>query len=114
MNAIDFIVTIAIGSAYGRILTTQEVSVSEAITAFFTLIVIQYIISKVEVHFRKLTRKITPQPRLLFYKGHFCNKNLKKKESGRKNYSQYYENIQQQAHMKSMLLFLDPVVDFQY
>ncbi len=78
MNAFDFIVTVAIGSAFGRILTAKEVSISEALVAFLLLISLQYIVSFIEVRSKLFHKIITSQPTLLFYKNKFLEKNLKK------------------------------------
>jgi uncharacterized membrane protein YcaP (DUF421 family) len=44
MNAFDFIVTVAMGSAYGRILTAKQVSVAEVIVTFVLLVSLQHIV----------------------------------------------------------------------
>ena len=46
MNAFDFVVTVALGSAFGRILTAKQVSIAEAITTFLLLACLQFIVSK--------------------------------------------------------------------
>lgn len=78
MNALDFIITVAIGSAFGRILTAQQVSISEAMTAFCMLVFIKMGIAQIELKFRKFAKFITPQPTLLFYNGKFFDSKLKK------------------------------------
>lgn len=49
MNAFDFIITITMGSAFGRILTAKKVSIAESLTAFLLLVVLQFILSYIEV-----------------------------------------------------------------
>ncbi|EMR03450.1 DUF421 domain-containing protein [Cesiribacter andamanensis] len=73
MNAFDFVVTVALGSAYGRILTAKQVSLAEAITTFALLAVLQMMLSRLESKnwFHQL---ITAQPTLLFYRGRFMEK----------------------------------------
>lgn len=78
MNAFDFIITVAMGSAFGRILTAKQVSVSEAITAFILLVSLQYIVSFIDVRWKAFSNLITSQPTLLFHKGEFINKNMRK------------------------------------
>jgi uncharacterized membrane protein YcaP (DUF421 family) len=75
MNALDFVITVAIGSAFGRILTAEQVSVSEALTAFVLLVTIKYLVAKIEANYRNIAKWITPQPRILYYKGMFYEKN---------------------------------------
>lgn len=78
MNSLDFIITVAIGSAYGRILTAREVTVSEAIAAFALLVTIKFVLTEIEVYIKKLSSIITPDPVLLFYRGTFYDNRLKK------------------------------------
>ena len=46
MNAFDFIVTVALGSILATTLTSQQTSLLAGLTAFGTLIVLQYILAK--------------------------------------------------------------------
>ena len=78
MNAFDFIVTVAIGAAFGRILTARQVVVAEAVTAFMLLAVLQYIVSWIEVRWPAFANLIIAQPTLLFYEGRFLEKAMRK------------------------------------
>lgn len=78
MNAFDFIITVTIGSAFGRILTAKEVSIAEALITFALLISLQHIVTYISIHSDKFSKFITSQPTLLYYKGEFIRKNLKK------------------------------------
>jgi uncharacterized membrane protein YcaP (DUF421 family) len=78
MNMFDFIVTLAIGSAYGRILTAKQVSVAEALVTFALLVSLQYILSFFEVRSKTFSNLITSEPTLLYYQGAFLEKNLRK------------------------------------
>ena len=78
MNMFDFIVTVAIGSAYGRILTAKQVSIAEALVTFALLVSLQYIVSFFEVRSKVFSGLITSQPTLLYYQGSFLEKNLRK------------------------------------
>lgn len=85
MNAFDFVITIAIGSAYGRILTAKEVAVSEAITAFVLLALLQYILSYIEIRSTFFRKFIVSHPRILFYKDNFIKKNLRQERISKKD-----------------------------
>lgn len=78
MNAFDFIVTVAMGSAFGRILTAKQVSLVEAIVTFALLLSLQYLISFLEVRSKAFSNLITAQPTLLYYQGSFLEKNMRK------------------------------------
>lgn len=78
MNTFDFILVIAMGSTFGRILTAHTVSIAEALTAFFLLVFLQFIFSFLEVRSLFFSRMITSPPILLFYRGEFLLKNMRK------------------------------------
>lgn len=85
MNAYDFIITVAIGSTFGRVLTEKEISVSEAITAFVVLISLKYIVSYIDVRSKAFSRLITSQPTLLFHHGEFLSRNMRKERIMKKD-----------------------------
>lgn len=78
MNAFDFIVTVAMGSAFGRALTATKVSVAEALTAFLLVVVLQYAIAWLEIRSKFFHKLITSQPALLYYNGAFLEKNMRR------------------------------------
>ena len=69
LNAFDFIVTVALGAALGRILTARSVALLEALTAFTLLILLQYVVTWVKGRSDRFTRIVTAQPTLLCYHG---------------------------------------------
>lgn len=50
MNAFDFIITIAIGAAFGRSLTAKKVALAEAVIAFILLITLQMCVAWLQTH----------------------------------------------------------------
>lgn len=78
MNAFDFIITVTLGSAFGRVLTAKSVALSEAVTAFLLLAVLQFLISFLQSKSKVFKRLVTSQPKLLYYNGDFIQKNLRK------------------------------------
>lgn len=78
MNAFDFIITVTIGSAFGRILTAKGVAVSEAIIAFILLVALQYLVSAIEWRSTFFKKLITSKPKLLFYNGNFLKESMKR------------------------------------
>lgn len=77
MNAFDFIITVTIGSAFGRILTAKSVGIAEAITAFALLAFLQYIFAVFEIRSKFFKKLVTNSPALLYYRGEFHERNLK-------------------------------------
>lgn len=74
----DFIITITIGSAFGQILTAKEVSLAESFVTFILLIELNYIFSLLESRSRTFKNWINSQPRLVFYRGEFLKKPMRK------------------------------------
>lgn len=69
MNAFDFVITVAIGAAFGRVLTARQVALAEALTAFAMLVLLQLVVTSVQVRSRRVDRFLTASPRLLCYRG---------------------------------------------
>ena len=71
MRAFDFIITVALGSVFGRALTAKGVSLAEAVVAFLLLIVLQYAVARLQVSSGRVARAVTNPPTLLYYAGQF-------------------------------------------
>lgn len=69
MNSFDFVITVAIGAAFGRVLTTRSVPLVEAVTAFALLIALQYVVASLQIRSRRFSRLVTAEPTLLLYQG---------------------------------------------
>jgi len=72
MNAFDFIVTVAIGSVFGRALTAKDVALSEAIVAFGLLVTLQYVVTWIQLRW-PFRRVVTNPPALLYFRGEFVD-----------------------------------------
>lgn len=71
MNAFDFIVTVAIGSVFGRALTAKDVALSEAIAAFGLLVALQYLVTWIQIRWPFFRRVVTNPPALLYFRGEY-------------------------------------------
>jgi len=71
MSAFDFIITVAIGSVFGRALTARRVTLVEAVAAFALLISLQYVVTRLKVRWPSLGRVVTNPPVLLYFRGEF-------------------------------------------
>ena len=78
MNAFDFIVTVAIGSAFGRALTAKDVALAEAVVAFGLLVSFQYAITWIQVRWPLFRRVVTNPPTLLYFRGEFVDAELRR------------------------------------
>lgn len=78
MSAFDFVIAVAVGAVFGRTLTTKNLSISEAITAFILLAVLQFVFAYFEGKSKVFKKIFNTTPTLLFYDGEFIQKNLRK------------------------------------
>ena len=78
MNAFDFIVTIALGSALAAVATNQNVALADGLAVFGVLIFMQFLLTFLSVRIKSFKRLITSQPSMLLYKGELIEENLKK------------------------------------
>ena len=69
MNSFDFVITIAIGATFGRALTARHVALVELLTAITLLVLLQYVVARLQLRIPRLRRLITAQPVLLFLDG---------------------------------------------
>lgn len=78
MNSVDFVITVAIGASFGRILTAREVSVLEAVAAFVLLITLQHVVATLQLHSRRFNRLVTAEPTLLLHRGEVLHHALRR------------------------------------
>jgi uncharacterized membrane protein YcaP (DUF421 family) len=68
-NIFDFIVSVAIGSVFGRILTAKEVALVEACVAFALLALLQYVVSWLRLRSKAFAAAVDGSPSLLYFGG---------------------------------------------
>lgn len=83
MNAFDFIVTVAIGSVFGRALTAKSVALLEAVVAFVLLIVLQYAVAWAQQRWPHTNDVVTNPPTLLYFRGHFLEDAMRRSRISR-------------------------------
>jgi uncharacterized membrane protein YcaP (DUF421 family) len=69
MRAFDFIITVALGAAFGRVLTAQEVALAEAVTAFALLVALQWLVASLQYRWPSFRRAVSAAPTLLYFRG---------------------------------------------
>ena len=69
MNAFDLVVTVALGSTLATVLLSADVALAAGVTAFVTLIGMQFVIAWLSVRSRTISRLVKAEPRLLVYRG---------------------------------------------
>ena len=72
MNAFDLIVTVALGSTLATILLSKDVALAEGITAFCTLIGLQFVVAWLSVRSQKISQLVKAEPTLLVHNGEMC------------------------------------------
>jgi uncharacterized membrane protein YcaP (DUF421 family) len=77
MNAFDFIVTIALGSAFATVTLNKDVVLADGVLVLGLLIFLQYIITWLSVRVKSINRLITSKPTLLAYNGELYNDIMK-------------------------------------
>jgi uncharacterized membrane protein YcaP (DUF421 family) len=71
MNAFDLVVTVSLGSILVTILLSEDTALADGVTAFFTLIILQYLIAWLSVRSRTFESLIKSEPKMLFFEGRF-------------------------------------------
>jgi uncharacterized membrane protein YcaP (DUF421 family) len=78
MNAFDFIVTIALGSALASVATSKDVSLADGLAVFAILIFMQFFLTWLSVRIKSFKKIITSQPSMLLYRGRVIEENIKR------------------------------------
>ena len=78
MKEFDFIVTVALGSTLASVLLSKDVALADGVLALGVLISLQYILAYASVRSKRFSMLISSEPTLLFYKGEFLWKALRK------------------------------------
>lgn len=71
LNAFDFVITVAVGASFGRVLTARQVALAEAVAAFALLVMLQWAVSSLQLRSPRFARAITAPPTLLYFRGRF-------------------------------------------
>ncbi|MDQ6761078.1 MAG: DUF421 domain-containing protein [Bacteroidota bacterium] len=77
MNSFDWIVTVAMGSIVAGVVTERGVSILNGAVAVFTLMGLQYIITKLMLYSPFVKRLVRSTPKLLVFRGKFIEHNMK-------------------------------------
>lgn len=78
MNAFDFIVTIALGSAFATVTLSKGVALINGVLLFSLLVALQFCITWLSVRYKTVKKFITSRPVFLVYRGDVFNDVLKK------------------------------------
>lgn len=76
MKEFDFIVTVALGSTLATVLLNKEIALLDGVLALALLILLQYILARLSFKSKKISKLISSEPSLMFYKGKFLKEAL--------------------------------------
>ncbi|MCL3861037.1 DUF421 domain-containing protein [Actinotalea sp. K2] len=78
MTPFDFVLTVTLGSAFGRVLTADDVTVVEALVAFTVLVSLQWAMAVARQRSRRFTRLVDTGPTLLYFDGRMIDRALRR------------------------------------
>ena len=78
MNVFDFVFVVAVGSVFAATIISKDVTLLEGLAAMGTLIAIQLLLAEIAVKSPAAERIINGEPTLLFSRGEFIPRALKK------------------------------------
>ncbi|HEX8700848.1 MAG TPA: YetF domain-containing protein [Myxococcaceae bacterium] len=76
-NVFDFIISVTIGSVFGRILTAKEVALAEACVAFALLALLQYLVSWLRIRSSAVAALVDGSPVLLYFDGAYAHRAMR-------------------------------------
>lgn len=78
MTSFDLVITVTIGSAFGRVITARQVALVEVLAAFGSLVLLQVIVANLWGRFPRLRGSVTPTPAVLFHEGRPVHRELRR------------------------------------
>lgn len=78
INAFDLLVTVTIGSIAATTILLKESSIIDGMVSVITLVVLQYILAKLDTKYSFVENFFLLKPTLLYYKGDFLIENMGK------------------------------------
>ena len=69
MSALDLVITVTLGSAFGRVITARDVALAEVVAAFVALVGLQWVIAQLWGRTHRLRRSVAVLPTLVFHDG---------------------------------------------
>ncbi|MEZ0166969.1 DUF421 domain-containing protein [Kineococcus sp. LSe6-4] len=78
MTPFDFVLTVTLGSAFGRVLTSKETSLAAALLVFTLLVGLQWLMALLRQRSRKVERALSTDPVLLFHDGTFVREAMRR------------------------------------
>lgn len=87
MTPFDFVITVTLGSAFGRVLTAQEVGLVEVVVTFSLLVVLQWTFAFSRAQWPSFSRLVDVNPTLVAYRGVPVGRALRRTASTSRTYT---------------------------
>ncbi|NLC65369.1 MAG: DUF421 domain-containing protein [Clostridium sp.] len=78
LNAFDFVVTVTMGSIAATTILSVATTFVDGVIAIVSLVILQYIVAKLDAHFNFVSKILKSNPTLVYYEGEFLEDNMKK------------------------------------
>jgi uncharacterized membrane protein YcaP (DUF421 family) len=78
LTSFDLIITITIGSAFGRVITARNVALVEVLAAFGTLVLLQVLVAWLWGRLPRVRGAVTPTPALLYHDGQVMEREMRR------------------------------------
>lgn len=69
LSAMDLVITVTLGSAFGRVITARDVALTEVVAAFVALVGLQWLVAQLWGRTRRLRRSIAVWPDVVYRDG---------------------------------------------
>jgi uncharacterized membrane protein YcaP (DUF421 family) len=78
VNIFDFIITVTYGATLSSVLTSDKVSLAEGALILFMLTFLQFVVSKLSTHYKRVSDLIKAAPAFLYNEGEFFEKEMQR------------------------------------
>lgn len=77
LNMFDFIITIAIGSAFATVVFSKDIALAEGVVGIGVLVALQYVVARLSVRSATFQQIVTGNPTLLYYRGQYLREAMR-------------------------------------
>ncbi len=78
MTPLDFVIAVTLGSAFGRVVTAEAVSLAQALVALVLLVAIQWVLAALRARWPRMRRALDSSPVLMYYDGEMQQRALRR------------------------------------
>lgn len=82
MTPFDFVITVTLGSAFGRVITATEVAMPEIVVAFVMLVGLKWVFAASRARGLRITSLFDSEPALVFHRGEMMEAAMRRHRLG--------------------------------